>query len=47
MSVWHKEGLTNQDAGKYFCTADNQAKLPLQSNVVNIKGKFSQKESQW
>ncbi|XP_015284898.1 PREDICTED: platelet endothelial cell adhesion molecule isoform X2 [Gekko japonicus] len=36
-TTWHKPGLTSQDAGKYFCTADNSAKSRLQSNRIIIK----------
>ncbi|XP_072847099.2 platelet endothelial cell adhesion molecule isoform X3 [Pogona vitticeps] len=33
---WHKTGLISQDGGKYFCRADNQAKLSLKSNTVTV-----------
>ncbi|KAL8163876.1 UNVERIFIED_CONTAM: hypothetical protein K2H54_040017 [Gekko kuhli] len=36
-TTWHKPGLTSQDAGKYFCIADNSAKSQLRSNPAIIK----------
>ncbi|XP_060108705.1 platelet endothelial cell adhesion molecule isoform X2 [Heteronotia binoei] len=35
--TWYKTGLTSQDAGKYFCAADNSAKSQLRSKPVIIK----------
>ncbi|KAJ7317984.1 hypothetical protein JRQ81_004146 [Phrynocephalus forsythii] len=35
-AIWHQTGLTNQDGGRYFCRADNQAKSPLQSKMVTV-----------
>ncbi|XP_053147944.1 platelet endothelial cell adhesion molecule-like isoform X2 [Hemicordylus capensis] len=35
-AILPKERITSQDAGKYFCTANNDAKLPLQSNTVTV-----------
>ncbi|XP_062976073.1 platelet endothelial cell adhesion molecule isoform X2 [Elgaria multicarinata webbii] len=36
-AAFYKKELTNQDGGKYFCTADNQAKLPLRSKAIIVK----------
>nr|XP_056717969.1 platelet endothelial cell adhesion molecule [Euleptes europaea] len=36
-ATWHKTGLTSQDAGKYFCAAENSAKSLLWSKPVIIK----------
>ncbi|KAH0629291.1 hypothetical protein JD844_011241 [Phrynosoma platyrhinos] len=39
-ALWHRTGITSQDAGRYFCRADNQAKSFVESKriVVNAKG---------
>nr|XP_034959861.1 platelet endothelial cell adhesion molecule isoform X2 [Zootoca vivipara] len=36
-AVWYRDSLTSQDGGKYFCRADNQAKSPVESNIMIVK----------
>uniref|UniRef100_A0A8D0BH44 Platelet endothelial cell adhesion molecule n=1 Tax=Salvator merianae TaxID=96440 RepID=A0A8D0BH44_SALMN len=39
-AIWHKEGLTTEDEGNYYCTADNKANAYVKSNKVFVRGKF-------
>ncbi|XP_062827204.1 platelet endothelial cell adhesion molecule isoform X2 [Anolis carolinensis] len=35
-ALWHRTGITSQDAGRYFCRADNQAQSPVESKRIVV-----------
>lgn len=39
--VWHKETMSRQDTGTYYCMVSNRAKVNVKSHPITINGKLT------